>query len=1485
MTPQNLPSVKLPWAFILALLVVPLERLWAFECAPEGQTLEVGWPLSTVNQDPNRSLAAGHFDGDAQVDLVMPATQSLFWSSLATMGLTVRLASDLGSGGTGNMFFPVKTFDDNGGLRLPTGLAVLDVNGDGKSDLIHTLSGFGRPSATVLQTHRTDLAPADFSGPPDRRRVKMFTDPEPIGRDLADHGFDLPRVFATLPTTVLPAAARDLITKLMAVSKLSTYQCSGTSGKTWRFHFTTLDGSAFHWRFEVDFTKSWNATYDPVADAWTSEDLWAATRCTIYAPHVKLLEATETSQVVAGRLPGNTLPDLIVNSAWYELQLRPGTTLPWDYIAVKKQDLPETTLSGRDDSVLIQIGTAWHLFSVDGARRLQRRAFTGGSFAAPVPVSPEGLQVEEFTLGDVDRDNVLDLVFATGFNAPHNKLYFAKGLGNGTFADPVVVMPLLGACQDVKIMDLDQDGRRDILLSDFLPPVLPYDVDAKLVWVRSLTGNTFASPLYFPHTFHFLDELLPTTHGQSAERLAVLTRAAIVTRPDGFGTTSVSSEVRLVSYDPVDRAPVGEQWEVAGRGLGSMAVAPDGRIGMLVAESNSKWQPAPLGDERERLLFVERSATGVQSAPEQIVCFGPQGYLNFEQVALFYNADGNPEVYVTVWGQITRMVRIDGIWSEQETVSVPEGLFPGQGISFYKNSVAVRGSDGSTHFALYASGGGNVRLLHARRSVAGDWTWSVAATAAGNLSNLDSFEWVEVRHNLDPRNLSLAVDRNGKAHIAYSWNRQITPIAGGSNVRSSLFYATNAGGAWTSETLLSPGSGFGDAGLGASVAAAPDGSVAVAASWIPRVPTGSPGSAQLRYFVKPPGGAWQASVVATSADGYEAGDGPRGTGLFPRLVFDQFSSPHLVFTDHASQHFPGFGAKSFSGQVRYATRSAAASGTWILRTLARRGAAAALNFQTYDVDLVVGEGRVLVAATNYVWNGSRRAYLKQHFVNVPPPVDSDGDGLPDGLELARGTDPAQADTDGDGIPDLLDTQPLEASPLFFSVGGGFAGVGMAVDPTLGVITGITGLPPGLRYDAAGRRIVGTLGAVGTVVKSYTATLSLRRPDGVVFRVPLRLTVEPLPAWATGNHVALLAGGEGSLQLTATPAGTFTGQLRLANAVLPLRGQLVDPRSQAARGGVEQMEAVATFLPVPANKARIGSVRVFFAPDTFHGTVDLAPGTVALEGWKQVWAARINPAWGGVKRGPVHAVLTNTTAGTGEGFAVLNLTDAGVVSWSGRLPDGTTVTGSSPLSPDREALLYTGLRYPGHGALGALLPLTEVSGRVRVAPAAAGWWWKKVDPAGRERLEPGAFRRTLTFAGGEFVAPAPGVLLVPGTVLTFGLQGASLATAAQLVPGHGTFQLGQKANGQLTSAPTNAVAVRATLTGRTGAFTASLTLSDPVPGVTRPVVRTVNAAGLFIPGETPGTGAVRGFCTLPDLPSAGQAAATTPIRSGSIRLEP
>ncbi|MCS6866027.1 MAG: VCBS repeat-containing protein [Gemmataceae bacterium] len=248
------------------------------------------------------------------------------------------------------------------------------------------------------------------------------------------------------------------------------------------------------------------------------------------------------------------------------------------------------------------------------------------------------------------------------------------------------------------------------------------------------------------------------------------------------------------------------------------------------------------------------------------------------------------------------------------------------------NLVAAAGPNNSIHLIFtetnaLATGVGNfgTGFLHYATNASGRWQFNRIAETA----DLSQDVWF-MGGRWAPRFLSLAVDAQGFAHVTY------TPqfyIAGAfSTVQSTLMYATNRGGRWSSQVVMAPQDGTADAGLGASIAISPTGQVAIASYYVDRFNTGSPQSSQLLYHTLVQG-SWQRSVVTSTPDRYVAGDGPRFTGFAPQLFFDAAGRANIVFSDEAAEHLPVSFANQFAGQIRLATLHGS---TWSLQTIYRQ---------------------------------------------------------------------------------------------------------------------------------------------------------------------------------------------------------------------------------------------------------------------------------------------------------------------------------------------------------------------------------------------------------------------------------------------------------------------------------------------------------------------------------------------------------------------
>ena len=80
-------------------------------------------------------------------------------------------------------------------------------------------------------------------------------------------------------------------------------------------------------------------------------------------------------------------------------------------------------------------------------------------------------------------------------------------------------------------------------------------------------------------------------------------------------------------------------------------------------------------------------------------------------------------------------------------------------------------------------------------------------------------------------------------------------------------------------------------------------------------------------------GNWSSDIIFQSPDGYAAGDGPKGTGFSPQLRYDQSGRAHILFLDHAGEHFSNIGQQEYAGNLRHAWFNGS---SWSVETVARQ---------------------------------------------------------------------------------------------------------------------------------------------------------------------------------------------------------------------------------------------------------------------------------------------------------------------------------------------------------------------------------------------------------------------------------------------------------------------------------------------------------------------------------------------------------------------
>lgn len=354
---------------------------------------------------------------------------------------------------------------------------------------------------------------------------------------------------------------------------------------------------------------------------------------------------------------------------------------------------------------------------------------------------------------------------------------------------------------------------------------------------------------------------------------------------------------------------------LAAEGFNTLQFAPSGVLGLIVWKNQS-------------LIYRERNASG-EWFEEEIAKAG----LTFEArdydehrfqapAALLFDSASRPHVLraSSSDNKVSHYVReSNGRWTERGIVTI-EG-FGGAPVLF----AAALGSGDTLHIAAVGSGA-SPPLVYGT-DVSGSWKWSRVAGIDGDPRGFLKQSWA-------PRFFSLAVNSRNRAHLTFTPQFRFDTGPGGFPKPSSeLVYASNESGEWRRETLMSASDGSGDAGLGACVAVGPNDRPAVASWYDERADTGSSQGSQFLFHQRDENGRWSRSVIGRATDDFNAGDGNRGTGFAPYLRFDSRGRPHVVFSDHASEHFWASGQNEYAGQIRHGYFNGS---EWVFRTVYRQ---------------------------------------------------------------------------------------------------------------------------------------------------------------------------------------------------------------------------------------------------------------------------------------------------------------------------------------------------------------------------------------------------------------------------------------------------------------------------------------------------------------------------------------------------------------------
>jgi hypothetical protein len=443
----------------------------------------------------------------------------------------------------------------------------------------------------------------------------------------------------------------------------------------------------------------------------------------------------------------------------------------------------------------------------------------------------------------------------------------------------------------------------------------------------------------------------------------------------------------------------------------------------------------------------------------------------------------------------------------------------------------------------------------------------------------------------------------------------------------------------------------------------------------------------------------------------------------------------------------------------------------------------------------------------------------------------------------------------------------------------------------------TGLPTGLVCDKVTGDISGTPKVARTTAFKVTITASNRRGS---VKLATTILVAGLPTGFLGSYAGLversaaLTGGlGGTVVMKVASSGALSGTHDEGGKRRPFRGVVVAQ-------GVPTRQCVANLVIARGRGVPVHFMTVVLEGENgrvIDGTLSDGTTTVAVAGWRNPWG-KLNPAtalagyYTATLGWQAAADLAAADLPRGFGFLAVTVTaKTGGARVSGKLMDGSAVTGSTFAGPNGQVLVFRTL----YGAK----TRGSAHGMVVLSPAAVNaenglegcvTWNRPANLAATNRLFRSGFGvKGLEAQGGRYTPPAKGVRIlglttVPADRARLVLAGADWGTA---LPAQADTSFAMTtANKAVFVTANNPRKLTFSVNVKTGLFNGTATMKENnpalLPGKVVAVTRRVTYQGILPGRDQEGAG----FALVPLLPVVATEQPTkTPIVGAGVILEP